>query len=68
MTVHKAMLGIDPILSESVSIKDFCDKKTLILFDESDQAAVAMRDVIITQACRKSAGFNKYGKGYFGTR
>lgn len=66
MTVHKAMLGIDPILSESVSIKDFCDKKTLILFDESDQAAVAMRDVIITQACRKSAGFNKYGKGYHG--
>lgn len=66
MTVHKAMLGIDPILSESVSIRDFCDKKTLILFDESDQAAVAMRDVIIGQACRKSAGFNKYGKGYHG--
>lgn len=66
MTVHKAMLGIDPILSESVSIRDFCDKKTLILFDESDQAAVAMRDVIIDQACRKSAGFNKYGKGYHG--
>lgn len=61
-----AMLGIDPILSESVCIKDFCDKKTLILFDESDQAAVAMRDVIIGQACRKSAGFNKYGKGYHG--
>ena len=66
MTVHKAMLGIDPILSENVSIRDFCDKKTLILFDESDQAAVAMRDVIIGQACRKSAGFNKYGKGYHG--
>ena len=66
MTVHKAMLGIDPILSESVCIRDFCDKKTLILFDESDQAAVAMRDVIIGQACRKSAGFNKYGKGYHG--
>lgn len=66
MTVHKAMLGIDPILSERVSIRDFCDKKTLILFDESDQAAVAMRDVIIGQACRKSAGFNKYGKGYHG--
>lgn len=66
MTVHKAMLGIDPILSESVSIRDFCDKKTLILFDESDQAAVAMRDIIIGQACRKSAGFNKYGKGYHG--
>lgn len=61
-----ALLGIDPILSESVSIRDFCDKKTLILFDESDQAAVAMRDVIIGQACRKSAGFNKYGKGYHG--
>ena len=60
------MLGIDPILSESVCIRDFCDKKTLILFDESDQAAVAMRDVIIGQACRKSAGFNKYGKGYHG--
>lgn len=66
MTVHKAMLGIDPILSESVCIRDFCDKKTLILFDESDQAAVAMRDVIIGHACRKSAGFNKYGKGYHG--
>lgn len=66
MSVHKAMLGIDPILSESVSIRDFCDKKTLILFDESDRAAVAMRDVIIGQACRKSAGFNKYGKGYHG--
>lgn len=66
MTVHKAMYGIDPILSEGVSIKDFCDKKTLILFDESDQAAVAMRDVIIEQACKKSMGFNKYSKGYLG--
>ena len=66
MTVHKAMLGIDPILSESVSIKDFCDKKTLILFDESDQAAVAMRDVnlpIANTASRpraKSASLKEY--------
>ena len=66
MTVHKAMYGIDPILSEGIGIKDFCNKKTLMLFDESDQAAVAMRDVIIEQACRKFAGFNKYGKGYQG--
>lgn len=66
MTVHKAMYGIDPILSEGINIKDFCDKKTLILFDESDQAAVAMRDVIIEQACKKSQGFGKYSKGYLG--
>lgn len=66
MTVHKAMYGIDPILSEGINIKDFCDKKTLILFDESDQAAVAMRDVIIDQACKKSMGFGKYSKGYLG--
>lgn len=64
MTVHKAMYGIDPILSEGVNIRDFTDKKTLIIFDESDQAAVAMRDVIIAQACQKLSGQNKFSRGY----
>ncbi len=64
MTVHKAMYGIDPILSDGVNIRDFTDKKTLIIFDESDQAAVAMRGVIIDQACQKLSGQNKFSRGY----
>lgn len=64
MTVHKAMYGIDPILSEGVNIRDFTDKKTLIIFDESDQASVAMRDVIIAQASQKLSGQNKFSRGY----
>lgn len=51
MTVHKAMYGIDPILSEKIHLPNFANKKkTLIFFDESDQAAVSMRNVIIDQA------------------
>ena len=52
MTVHKAMYGIDPILSEKIYLQDLAEKnkKTLILFDESDQAAVAMRTAIIDQS------------------
>lgn len=67
MTVHKAMLGIDPILSEALSLKDFADNKhkTLILFDESDQAAMAMRDVIIDQSLGNLGDYkNRYAKGY----
>lgn len=67
MTVHKAMHGIDPILSEAISLKDFADKKheTLILFDESDQAAMAMRDVIIDKSLESLGDYkNRYAKGY----
>lgn len=68
MTVHKAMYGIDPILSEKFSILNLPDRKkeTLILFDESDQAATAMRDTIIDQAIKNSVGNRKYSKGYNG--
>lgn len=66
MTVQKATYGIDPILSESVHLKNFTDKQTLIIVDESDQAAVAMRDVIIEQACNKLGGENRYSRGYLG--
>lgn len=67
MTVHKAMRGIDPILSEAISLKDFADNKhkTLILFDESDQAAMAIRDVIIDQSLGNLGDYkDRYAKGY----
>lgn len=68
MTVHKAMYGIDPILSEKVSLNDLAEKgkRTLIIFDESDQAAIAMRNAIIEQAIDKSDGNRRFAKGYNG--
>lgn len=66
MTVHKAMYGIDPIIDEKVSLSDFSKngKKTLILFDESDQAATAMRNAIIDQSIDNLSGNKKFAKGY----
>lgn len=67
MTVHKAMYGIDPILSDKIRLSNFAsNKKTLILFDESDQAAVAMRNVIIEQSINNSEGNKRFSKGYTG--
>ena len=68
MTVHKAMYGIDPILSDKIKMSDFPkkDKKTLILFDESDQAAIAMRDTIIDQSIDNGGGQKRYANGYNG--
>jgi len=68
MTVHKAMYGIDPILSEKLRLSDFAENKrrTLILFDESDQAAVAMRNAIIDQATDNTTGTRRFAKGYNG--
>lgn len=67
MTVHKAMYGIDPILSERVSLTNFSDKKkTLIIFDESDQAATAIRSTIMDMAIEASGGSSRFAKGYKG--
>lgn len=68
MTVHKAMYGIDPILSEKIRLQDIAEKnkKTLILFDESDQAAVAMRAAIIDQSIENAGGIKRFAKGYNG--
>lgn len=68
MTVHKAMYGIDPIIDEKISLHDITEKgkKTLILFDESDQAAIAMRNTIIDQAIECSGGNKRFAKGYNG--
>lgn len=68
MTVHKAVYGIDPILSDKIHIDNFSDKnkKTLILFDESDQAAIAIRNVIIEQSIKNNGGDKRFGKGYDG--
>ena len=68
MTVHKAMYGIDPIIDEKVNISNFSKKgkKTLILFDESDQAAMAMRNAIIDQSIESTSGNKKFAKGYNG--
>lgn len=67
MTIHKAMYGIDPILSEKVWLQDLANnKKTLIIFDESDQAAIAMRNCIIDQSIESAEGNNRYAKGYSG--
>ncbi len=66
MTVHKAMYGIDPILTERISLTDFSEKrkKTLILLDESDQAATAMRSIIIDQSIDGGNGQKRYANGY----
>lgn len=65
MTVHKAMHGIDPILEDRIKLTDLNSrKKTLFLFDESDQAAVSMRDVIIEQSIQASGGINRNTRGY----
>ncbi len=67
MTVHKAMYGVDPILTEKIQLSDFAEnKKTLILFDESDQAAVYMRNAIIDQAIDNTGGNKRFAKGYNG--
>ena len=64
MTVHKAIYGIDPILYEKINLQDMSDrgKRTLVLFDESDQAAVAIRSAIIDQSIEN----NNALKGYDG--
>ena len=64
MTVHKAIYGIDPILYEKINLQDMSDrgKRTLVLFDESDQAAVAIRSAIIDQSIKN----NNALKGYDG--
>lgn len=68
MTVHKAMYGIDPIVDEKINISNFSkkNKKTLILFDESDQAAIAMRNAIIDQSIDGAIGNKRFAKGYNG--
>lgn len=69
MTVHKAMYGIDPILTEKFQLSNFPkgkNKRTLILFDESDQEAIAMRDCIINQAIQNSGGSKRFARGYNG--
>lgn len=67
MTVHKAFYGIDPVLFEKMSLLDLTEgQRALVIFDESDQAAVAMRDVIIEQAIQKSEGDKRFAKGYTG--
>ena len=68
MTVHKAMYGIDPIVDEKVNISSFSQKgkKTLVLFDESDQAAIAMRNAIIDQSIDSALGNKRFAKGYNG--
>ena len=68
MTVHKAMYGIDPIISEKVYINNIADNnhRTLIIFDESDQAAIVMRNTIIEQAIDNYSGSNRFAKGYNG--
>ena len=68
MTVHKAMYGIDPILSEKIRLQDMAEKnkRTLILLDESDQAAVAIRNAIIDQSIENAGGSKRFARGYNG--
>lgn len=66
MTVHKAMYGIDPILTEKVGLTDLAKGKTLLLLDESDQAAVAMRNCLIDQSIDNGIGAKRYMSGYDG--
>ena len=62
-TVHKAIYGIDTILSDNYKLSELVDKKrVLVILDESYQAGVAMRDVIIEQATGAD-GLNRYVKG-----
>jgi len=68
MTVQKAIHGIDPILDDTVKLNDLTErnKRTLILFDESDQAAVAIRDAIIDDSTKRLAGDGRYDGSYQG--
>ena len=68
MTVHKAIYGIDPILTEKIQLNDFAGRsgKSLILFDESDQAAVTIRNAIIDQSIDQSEGYRRFANGYNG--
>ena len=68
MTVYNAMYGIDTILSDKVKLSNFSkpNKKTLILFDESDQAAIAMRDSVIDQSIENGGGAKRFSQGYNG--
>lgn len=68
MTVHKALYGIDPILYEKSQLTEFPEqnKRTLILFDESDQSAQATRGVIIDQAIEGNGGNKRFANGYNG--
>lgn len=68
MTVQKAMYGIDPILSEKIKLENFAEKnkRTLIIFDESDQASVAIRSAIIDQSIEDAGGSKRFAKGYNG--
>jgi hypothetical protein len=52
MTVQKGVYGIDPILSEKLTLEGISgnEGRTLFFFDESDLAAVSIRDSIIAQA------------------
>lgn len=44
MTAQKAIWGIDPIIRDRISFSDLYDKKrTLLVFDESDQCAVEIQ-------------------------
>lgn len=69
MTIHKALLGIDPIIRDKMKLEDLVvsgkDKRTLFIFDESDQAAMDMRTAIIDNQM-KGLGNDKYLKGYVG--
>lgn len=69
MTIHKALLGIDPIIRDKMKLEDLVvsgkDKRTLFIFDESDQAAMDMRTAIIDNQMKR-LGNDKYFKGYVG--
>lgn len=68
MTVHKAMHGVDTILGCKIDLQSMAEdnKRTLIIFDESDRAAEAMRDVIINRDINEPLSDRKLPKGYDG--
>lgn len=54
MTVHKAMFGIDTLFFGNRGLTRNTDfKKTLFIFDESDQCALSMRSCIFTNAIQE---------------
>ena len=67
-SVHKAYDGIDLIFAPSVSLKSFQNSKDkrLVIFDESDQCATALRQSIIDKSLNRNGFASELGKNYDG--
>lgn len=67
MTVHKALLGLDPIIGEIIQLVGIGDKGGgLFIFDESDSSALSIRSIAANMSIKANGGVNQAGYGYDG--